>query len=208
MDQTMKKLDALLNMIDACGVTLDELAQYNSQRNQPEGDSNKINNNNNNHSSWFSRIWVELTDSLPEPAQTAFEEAKKAKPALADVPLKRLWQDFIAFNKLKKRQGSIRLSAFLGFLKVWENRLDAPEPAKPHVAPTPALTPLQQRFQKLCAYAKSSEGHTYRRQLEQLWGSQTYKQKIQEIALKWDVSPYRAAFALHGQAVRDGIIRC
>jgi len=204
MEQTMKLIDTLLDMILVAGITLQDLQDRQLQRDQPEADTNKINNNNNSLEA--SPFWVELSDQLPEPAKQLAQEIQQTRPELSQVSPLRLWTDFVAFNRLKGRKGLIRLKAFFGFLRVWEDRLEPTKAYKP-VSPAPSLTEHQRGFQELCAAARADKVHEYKQALERLWGINDYASAVKAMAQKWDVSLYRAAFAVHGDSVKQGILK-
>lgn len=204
-----KAIDSILDLMSSLDISISNLqARATELGLQLEGDSNKneINNKDNSIVSVRSAATVELQDNMPATAAQAVEEAKKTFKKLAKVSPARLWQDFVAFNRLKGRKGYIHLRAFLGFLKVWENRLDVKE--EPVKSTTKSkLTSHEKQIFALAAKAPAKNRDFHARDMVRLYGQESYDKLVQNAVNIYGVAPFLARQVVHGQAVQNGQIQ-
>jgi len=203
----MNKIDAFLDLLATTGISLDLLVQRSHERtSQLEGDSNEI-KINNNHLHKTSSGWVELDDIVPATVPAAVKEANQQRPELKNISPARLWRDFVNFNRIKGRTGSIRIQAFLGFLRVWEDRLTKTRPKKPfHKRSEAPVAPLDQEVHYLASLAPSGNRAFHRRDLERLWGTKEYVSRVSCAAKDFSITNFMASLVVHGLAVKEGII--
>jgi len=203
----VNKLDAFLDLLASAGISLDLLVQRNHDRaSQLEGDSNEM-KINNDHLHRTSSGWVELDDIVPATIPSAVREAHEQRPELKNISPARLWRDFVNFNRIKGRSGSIRIQAFLGFLRVWEDRLTRTKPSKLSNKPVEAsVSPLAPEVHQLASMAPSGNRDFHRRDLERLWGTNEYLSRVISVSKDRSITKFMASLVVHGVAVRDGLI--
>lgn len=126
--------------------------------------------------------------------------AKAALPCW-NVDTQVIWDAFRAFNRARGHE-EVPAGYLLGFMRKWRR-------AGAHIArpgPTRMFDAKYQEAADLIRLAPVNNWRFHERDLERLIGREAYEERVRAMQLRLQVNRFAAALALHGQAVKDGVI--
>ena len=128
---------------------------------------------------------------------------KAAKTVLPcwNVDTQVIWDAFRAFNRARGNE-EVPAGYLLGFMRKW--RSAGARTARP--GPTRMLDAKDQEAADLIRLAPVNNWRFHERDLERLIGREAYEERVRAMQLRLQVNRFAAALALHGQAVKDGVI--